>query len=72
MNLGGKVMVLKKAKVKAESGGLLLFEKEGVEIFSCGTCLAFYGIKDKLRIGKITNMPYTVDSLLSAAKVVTI
>jgi len=51
---------------------LELLEKEGVEIFSCGTCLAFYGIKDKLRIGKITNMPYIVDSLLSAARVVTI
>ncbi len=51
---------------------LELLEKEGVEIFSCGTCLAHYGIKDKLRIGKITNMYEMVDALLTAGKVVNI
>jgi len=51
---------------------LELLDKEGVEILSCGTCLAFYRIKDKLRVGKVTNMPNIVDSLLSAGKVVTI
>jgi selenium metabolism protein YedF len=51
---------------------LKLLEKEGVEIFSCSTCLAHYGIKDKLRIGKITNMYEMVDALLTAGKVVNI
>jgi len=51
---------------------LELLEKEGVEIFSCGTCLAHYGIKDKLRIGKATNMYEMVDALLTAGKVVNI
>ena len=50
----------------------MLLEKEGVEILSCGTCLAFYGIKEKLRVGKVTNMPLTVDSLLTAGKVISI
>ena len=31
-------------------------EKQGVEIFSCGTCLDYYEIKDKLEVGIISNM----------------
>ncbi len=49
---------------------LQLLENEGVEIFSCGTCLEFYGIKDKLEVGQVTNMYDTVDSLLSAGKII--
>jgi selenium metabolism protein YedF len=51
---------------------LHLLENEGVEIFSCGTCLEFYGIKDKLQVGKVTNMYDTVESLLSAGKIIKI
>ena len=49
---------------------LHLLEEEEVEIFSCGTCLDYYGIKDKLRVGKGTNMYETVASLLTAGKVI--
>lgn len=38
---------------------LLALEEEGVEIISCGTCLDFYHIKDKLAVGSISNM-YTI------------
>ena len=31
-------------------------EAEGVKIMTCGTCLDFYGIKDKLAVGSVTNM----------------
>jgi selenium metabolism protein YedF len=51
---------------------LELLEKEGVEILSCGTCLAFYGIKDKLMIGRATNMPEIVNITLSAGTVINI
>lgn len=51
---------------------LELLEKEGVEIFSCGTCLAFYGITEELTVGEVTTMPLTVDFLLTASKVITI
>ena len=51
---------------------LQLLEKDGVQIFSCGTCLEYYGIKDKLRVGMVTNMYDTVDSLLSASRVIRI
>ena len=35
---------------------LKLLEAEGVEIVTCGTCLEFYGIKEKLAVGSVTNM----------------
>lgn len=38
---------------------LVNLEKEGVEIISCGTCLDFLELKDKLKIGSISNM-YTI------------
>ena len=31
-------------------------EKKGVEILSCGTCLDYYNLKDKLSVGSATNM----------------
>ncbi len=34
-------------------------ESQGVEIMSCGTCLDFYGLKEKLAVGQVTNM-YTI------------
>lgn len=51
---------------------LELLEKEGVEIFSCGTCLGYYGIKDKLKVGKVSNMYEIVDALLTGGRVINI
>jgi len=34
-------------------------ENSGVEILSCGVCLEYYGVTDKLVVGKTTNM-YTI------------
>lgn len=42
----------------------------GVEIFSCGLCLDYFGIKDKLRSGATTNMLAMVEVLLSTARVI--
>ena len=47
-------------------------EKKGVEILSCGTCLDYFGLKDKLVVGSVTNMYDTVESLLGSASVVRI
>ncbi len=44
----------------------------GVEIFSCGTCLDFYGLKDKLLIGGITNMYTIVESTNGASNTIKI
>ena len=45
------------------------FEENGSEILSCGTCLDYYGRKDKLLIGQSTNMKATVDSMLGFKKI---
>lgn len=42
----------------------------GVEIFSCGLCLDFFRIKEKLRAGGTTNMLAIAEYLLSADSVI--
>lgn len=49
---------------------LRTMEAQGVEIMTCGTCLDYYGLKDKLRVGSVTNMYVIVEKLTKAAKVV--
>ncbi|HOP06642.1 MAG TPA: sulfurtransferase-like selenium metabolism protein YedF [candidate division Zixibacteria bacterium] len=41
------------------------FADAGTEFSSCGTCLDYYGRKDKLLIGKAGNMRETVAAMLS-------
>ena len=45
-------------------------EAQGVEILTCGTCLDFYGLKDKLAVGSVTNMYTIVEKLANADKVI--
>ena len=45
-------------------------EAQGVEIKTCGTCLNYYGLTDKLQVGEVTNMYDIVEILAKAAKVV--
>ena len=45
-------------------------EAEGVEILSCGTCLGHFELKEKLAVGRISNMYEIAEAMLSAGKVV--
>ena len=45
-------------------------EAKGVEILTCGTCLDYYGIKDKLAVGQVTNMYAIVEAMANAGKIV--
>jgi len=47
-------------------------ESEGVEILSCGTCLDYYHIKDKLSVGGVSNMYTIVDTMNNAKNTVTL
>jgi len=51
---------------------LQALEQKGVEVLSCGTCLDFYNVKDKLMVGKVTNMYTAVEILTGADRVLTI
>ncbi|MCL5291934.1 MAG: sulfurtransferase-like selenium metabolism protein YedF [Actinobacteria bacterium] len=43
----------------------------GVEILACGTCLDFYGLKDKVAVGSVSNMYNFIELLMGAGKVIT-
>ena len=45
-------------------------EKAGVRILVCGTCLDFFGLKEKLRAGMISNMYDIAETMLSAGRIV--
>jgi selenium metabolism protein YedF len=41
-------------------------EARGAEVLACGTCLDFYGLEDRLAVGRISNM-YEIHSVLTSA-----
>lgn len=47
-------------------------EGSGVEIISCGTCLDYYELKEKLQAGIIGNMYSIIEKMNSAGKVINI
>lgn len=44
---------------------LMRFAETGVEIASCGTCLDYFGRREKLAVGAVGDMKDTVESMLS-------
>lgn len=44
----------------------------GVEVLSCGTCLEFFGRRDSLAVGRVSNMYETVETVTGPYPVVTI
>jgi len=42
----------------------------GVEILSCGVCLDYYGLREKLAAGMVTNMYTIAESLLSTGNAI--
>jgi len=45
-------------------------EQKGTLIMTCGTCLNYYGISDKLAIGEVSNMYSIVEKLSAASKII--
>ena len=45
-------------------------QAQGVEILTCGTCLNFYGLSEKLAVGEVTNMYAIVEKLNGASHIV--
>lgn len=44
----------------------------GVDIVACATCLNFFGLEDKVVVGRISNMQEIVSILMGSEKVITI
>jgi selenium metabolism protein YedF len=51
-------------------GAIKELEDRGAEVMSCGTCLDFYGLKESLEVGVISNMFDIVSALASADKTI--
>lgn len=49
---------------------LKAMEAQGVQIMTCGTCLDYYGLKEKLQVGSVTNMYTIVETMNGAQKVI--
>ena len=45
-------------------------ERQGVEILTCGTCLNYYGLTEKLQVGSVTNMYTIVEKMTAADKII--
>lgn len=62
------------AKITTEGSDSLedlkTLESQGVEIMTCGTCLDYYGLKEKLQVGTVTNMYSIVENMNGADKVI--
>ena len=61
-NGGAKLTV----KGSASLEDLKSLEAQGVEILTCGTCLNYYGLTDKLQVGDVSNMYDIVEKLSGA------
>lgn len=51
---------------------LKVLENKGVEIYSCATCLEFFGISDQLLVGKAGNAKDTLFSLINSQNAITL
>ena len=49
---------------------LKTLQAQGVEILSCGTCLNYYDLADKLEVGEVTNMYFIVEKMSQADKII--
>jgi selenium metabolism protein YedF len=65
-NGGAKLTVEDSASLE----DLKSLQAQGVEILTCGTCLNFYGLSEKLAVGEVTNMYAIVEKLNGASHIV--
>jgi len=49
---------------------LKTLEAQGVEILTCGTCLNFYNLADKLAVGQVTNMYVIAEKMSNASLII--
>ncbi len=49
---------------------LQMLSEKGVEIICCGTCIDFYELKGKIKVGRISNMYEIIESMLEADRVI--
>ena len=68
MNGGVKVPTLNDQAIEH----LKVLQDKGVELLVCGACLNFYGLEEKLEVGRVSNMYDITNAMKEASKVITI
>ncbi|MBI4187352.1 MAG: sulfurtransferase-like selenium metabolism protein YedF [Chloroflexi bacterium] len=53
-------------------GELRQLEEQGAAVLACGTCLARFGLSDKVAVGEVSNMFIIADTLLKAGKIISL
>jgi len=51
---------------------LTLLSEAGVDLVACGTCAGYYGIADRMAVGRISDMAEVVGQMLESEAVVTV
>jgi len=51
---------------------LTILSKAGVDLVACGTCAGYYGVSDKMVLGRISDMAEVVGQMLESKAVVTV
>ncbi len=70
------LLILINSGVQLAAGGskvlenLVALSEAGVDIISCGTCLDFYKLKEKLSVGRVSNMYEIIQSMLEADRLI--
>ena len=68
MNGGVKVPTLNDQAIEH----LKVLQDKGVELLVCGACLNFYGLEEKLEVGRVSNMYDITNAMKDASNVITI
>lgn len=69
MNTGVKLVA---GEEKQIIDSVRALEEKGTEVLVCGTCLDFYGVKDALKVGEVSNMYDILGRMQEASKVITL
>ena len=51
---------------------LIQYEKNGVRLIVCSTCLNYFGLTEKVRVGIVGGMPDIIEAQARAGKVITL
>lgn len=69
MNAGVRLVAGGEQQVADSVASLI---EQGTEVLVCGTCLDFYGVKDALAVGEVSNMYDILGRMREAAKVISL
>ena len=68
LNSGVKLMATGSAVLDALDG----LVNSGVDLLACGTCVQYYGLEEKVRLGRVSNMDEIAQLLMTAENVITL